>query len=72
MHEKLNSFGLEISYALLKVFLIMFVCLKNGGRDCVILDISIGKQKWLSKAEERRADRKEEVFESNLEPLQSM
>lgn len=45
MHEKLNSFGLEISYALLKVFLIMFVCLKNGGRDCVILDISIGKQK---------------------------
>lgn len=35
MHKKLNSFSLDISHALLKVFLIMFVCLKHGGRDCV-------------------------------------
>lgn len=43
-----------------------------AGSVCVILDMSIGRQKWLSKAEERRADRKEEVFESALEPVQSL
>lgn len=43
-----------------------------AGSVRVILDMSIGRQKWLSKAEERRADRKEEVFESALEPVQSM
>lgn len=43
-----------------------------AGSVCVILDKSIGRQKWLSKAEERRADRKEEVFEADLEPVQSM
>lgn len=34
--------------------------------------LSTGRQKGLSKTEERTADRKEEVFESALEPLQSI